>query len=147
MKSNKRKQYGRVEELFIESGKTPQEISEIMLIPLATVYRWLREEGAQAKKDELKTTSWQMAQEIRGLLPGLVAKMKENPTGAQADAICKVVKTFKSISKESDFVGHALEAMKKFAEYLRENDPERADLLLDHIDGFIQKLYTDNKDK
>lgn len=138
------KYLARVEELYISLGKTPEEIAEIVPVHRATICRWIKENSMKKKRKLIEKTSWQLASEVQSAIPTLVEKFKNEPNPGNADALLKVIRTFKSIQKDADIVGHALKTLRQFTLYLREVDPPATEIISNHIDGFIDKLFREN---
>ncbi len=134
----------RVMELFLHQNKTGREIAAILRIPKSTVYKWIKDNEAVAKREEIANTAWQVAQEIRSVLPEVIKRLKQDPSPGNADAAKKVISSLKAIEKEADIVGFALIVMKKLTLYLRKVDPKATEIINDHIEGFIAELRKDN---
>lgn len=136
----------RFYELFVEQGKTAKEVSQILDIALSSCYRHIKNKNLKGKRDKWITTANTMSNQMRLSLPELLKKFQADPNASTADAILKVIKSIKAIKKDSDYVGNALSVMKEFALYLRNVAPEKAEIISDHIDGFISKIYQENKE-
>ncbi len=134
----------RVMELYLHENMTGREIAALLGIPKSTVFRWISDNEAVAKREEIANTAWQVAQEIRSVLPEVIKRLKQDPSPGNADAAKKVISSLKAIEKEADIVGFALIVMKKLTIYLRKVDPKATEIINDHIEGFIAELNKDN---
>ena len=130
------------EELYVHHQRDFAYIAQVYKIPERTIRRWAKDNDWENTRKQVNESSWKTMQELKAALPKLIKKVADNPTAANADSLQKVVSSLKKLSKDVDLIGNALMILKEFSLYIKENDPDRAETLLDHIEPFIKHLET-----
>ena len=128
------------EELYVHQDKDFKYLTAIYQVPEKTIRSWATKGDWFRVRQEVNESSWKVMLALRSTLPKLIAKVAADPSASNADSLQKVVCTLKKLEKNVDKVGNALMVFKEFSLYIKEHDPQRAELLLDHVEPFIKQL-------
>jgi len=123
-------------------GKSVKEICAVTGLPTSSVYRLIKKNELDKLRDKSMKSARASAAELRTMIPDLVKKFKKEPNAGNADAICKVINSIKSLDKRSDYVPNVIEGLKGFAIFIKNKDEKAAQLMNDYITDYINELLS-----
>jgi hypothetical protein len=128
------------EELYVHQQKEFNYLASVYKVPERTIRRWATDGDWVNSRKQVNESSWKTMLALKSTLPVLIERLADDPSASNADSLQKVVSTLKKLQKDVDIVGNALMVFREFSLYIKENDPERAETLLDHVEPFIKYL-------
>jgi len=131
--------------LYVEEGKTIEQISVSINVPRATLYRWKDEEGWDKDREMLHTTSLSA---LRSTYLLAVRQLEEMVTAGkidarQADAFNKIISGAKRLSSTIDKRANILDGFEEFVSFMEQF---HSDALKEMVEFIIEfRTYAKNK--
>jgi len=133
-------------QLFVEEGKSLKDIAAQIGVSEKSLYRWKEEDKWD---DDRKTLQLTGSTALKSTLIIAVKKMEEMATSGDidpkaADAIVKIIKAARSLSKEIDTRGNIMLGLREFTEFIRVEHPEHLSMmqsLLAEFGTWIKRKY------
>jgi uncharacterized protein YjcR len=124
--------------LYIEENKEISDIALQLDVPEKTVYRWRAEEGWDKDRETMKLTG---VSAYKNMMLIAVRQLEEMATSGEidarkADALNKVIKAAKSLSKDIDKRGNILLGVGEFVTFMREEHSEFLMTLVPYLTEF-----------
>ncbi len=131
MKGKKALYYDEAFRLYL-SGKTLKDISGILPVSEQSLCKWKADEKWDELMKSYISTPGGSAEILKQQINALIKDMQDKGLDAQdlvekSDAISKVAAVVRTLEGKEDFLGSALRVTRRFAEFIRERYPDRAE--------------------
>ena len=132
--------------LFIEEGRSVKEICAQFGLNEKTVYRWRDEEGWEKDRETISLTGVSTLKQSMLLAVRAMEKMVQagEINARDVDAIMKLIKGAKSLSRDIDKRGNIMLGLSEFVEFMRENHQENLQglqLFLVEFGNWVKRKY------
>lgn len=135
--------------LYIREGKDISEISKILDISDATLYRWKKEDKENNNCWDEKRKIWQLSPaELEKVylesVKELVLKVRENSDlmldSKVADAMSKHISNLKKMNPRNIYLGVAVDLLTVIDDYLKKNDKKLRETISKHYESIKNEL-------
>jgi transposase-like protein len=132
--------------LYVEEGKSIREIAATLSLNEKTVYRWSTEDAWENERASMAFTGISTVKNSLLLAVRAMEKMVQAKeiNAREVDAIMKLIKGAKSLSRDIDKRGNILLGVGELIEFLRESHPESLEQLqpfLVEFGGWVKRKY------
>lgn len=121
-----------IKTMYMQGSSAPEITLIFKDVPVSTVYSWITKEGWKSEKEAADKNIANAPQVLMSAFVELLNKIRNEGTAddlaANADAVSKIAKAYKTLFKEADILNTALWFFKEYASYLRDN---KSQLILD----------------
>jgi hypothetical protein len=132
--------------MYEQDRKTAKEISKEVGVPLATVYRWIKDSGwRQSKVDRVLNKVEQLAN-LRVLVDKATQELlsSDNPDQAKINILRGYQKLLAEFEKSADMRGTIIQGLDAFIKFVRTEHPDAVSILLPYFQTFpawVNKNY------
>jgi transposase-like protein len=132
--------------LYCEDGKTIKEVALVTGVNEKTLYRWKEDDEWDKDRQAMQLSG---VSAYKSMISIAVRKLEEMATSGEinasdADALQKVVKSARSLSKDIDKRGNILLGIGEFVLFLRDLHPDQLEgmqALISEFGGWVKRKY------
>jgi DNA-binding XRE family transcriptional regulator len=142
----KNQTHQQAQDLYLHTGKTQQEIADILNVNRKTIYLWIKNGKWQEMKKAADQTPGMMRMKFYNFMTAITSKVESRedqcPTPQEVNMLHKLMKMDKMIA--GNHAGAYIQAFEELTRYISGKDNELCKKMLPHIDNYIIGTFGDD---